>query len=129
MQTYCTDKQVSDSAATATAYMCGVKGNFQTIGVSAKVEVADCESAKIEANQVSSIVQWAQEAGKATGVVTTTRVTHASPSGSYAHVPFRGMESDDDVLYHKLDPKSCNFDIARQLVYNKPGRDIKVSAS
>ena len=27
-RTYCVDSQVADSACTATAYLCGVKGNF-----------------------------------------------------------------------------------------------------
>lgn len=106
--------------------MCGVKANYNTIGVTAAVEVADCESGKLEKNRVSSIVQWAQEAGKSTGIVTTTRVTHASPAGSYAHVPYRDMESDADILKNKLDPKSCNYDIAKQLVTEEPGKNIKV---
>ncbi len=125
-QTYCTDKQVPDSASTATAYMCGVKGNYRTIGVSAAVQVADCDAAKKSENRVESIVKWAQEARKATGVVTNTRVTHASPAGSYAHVPYRDMESDADVLERNLDPRSCDFDIARQLIYDEPGRNINV---
>ena len=126
MQTYCVDKQVSDSAATATAYLTGVKGNYQTIGVSGKVQVVDCESAKLSANRASSIAKWAQDAGKATGVVTTARVTHASPAGVYAHVPYRGMESDGDNKNLELDLKSCNFDIAKQLVFEEPGKNLNV---
>lgn len=118
---------MADSACTATAYMCGIKANYRTIGVSANVKVADCESAKNESNRPSSIIKWAQEAGKATGTVTTTRVTHASPAGGYAHVPLRDMESDADVKSSGLNTTSCNFDIARQLVYYEPGRNLKVS--
>lgn len=126
-KTYCTDVQVADSACTATAYLSGVKTNVRCIGVSAAVKVADCEAAKIPANRPTSILKWAQDAGMATGIVTTTRVTHASPAGTYAHVPFRDMECDADVLKKsKLDPVSCNFDIAKQLVYEEPGKDIKV---
>lgn len=127
LQTYCVDKQVPDSACTATAYMSGVKTNFRAIGVSAKVKSGDCEGAKVEANRVESIVQWAQKAGKATGIVTTTRVTHASPAGSYAHVNHRDMESDEDVKILGLDPKICDFDIAYQLVHEDTGKNIKVS--
>lgn len=127
LQTYCVDKQVPDSACTATAYMSGVKTNFRAIGVSAKVKSGDCEGAKVEGNRVESIVQWAQKAGKATGIVTTTRVTHASPAGSYAHVNHRDMESDEDVKILGLDPKICDFDIAHQLVHEDTGKNIKVS--
>lgn len=125
-KTYCTDVQVADSACTATAYLTGVKTNIRCIGVSAAVKVADCEAAKIPANRPSSVLKWAQDAGMATGIVTTTRVTHASPAGTYAHVPFRDMECDADVVRRKLDPVSCNFDIAKQLVYDEPGKNIKV---
>lgn len=125
-QTYCTDVQVADSACTATAYLSGVKTNVRCIGVSAAVKVADCEAAKIPANRPSSILKWAQDAGMATGIVTTTRVTHASPAGTYAHVPFRDMECDGDVVKKKLDPVSCNFDIAKQLVYDEPGKNMQV---
>lgn len=99
---------------------------MKCIGVSANVKVADCEAAKIESNRPQSILKWAQDAGKGTGVVTTTRITHASPAGTYAHVPYREMECDADVVKKQLDPKSCDFDIAKQLVYEDPGRNIKV---
>lgn len=97
-----------------------------TIGVNAKVKVADCESAKKPSNRPSSIIKWAQDSGKATGVVTNTRITHASPAGAYAHVPYRSMECDNDVRKSDLDPKSCDFDIAKQLIYDEPGKNIKV---
>lgn len=120
------DKQVADSASTSTAYLGGVKANYQTIGVTAKVKSVDCESAKIESNRPSSIIKWAQDAGKATGIVTTTRITDASPAGAYAHVPIRDMECDADILAMALDPQFCDYDIAKQMIYDKVGRDIKV---
>lgn len=106
--------------------MTGVKGNFMTIGVTANVEVGDCEAEHQASNQVASIIEWAQEAGKATGIVTTTKVTHASPAGSYAHTCYRNFESDADVIAVNADPKKCDMDIAKQLVYQKPGKFIKV---
>lgn len=69
-------------------------------------------------NHVDSIAKWAQEAGMATGLVTTTRVTHASPSGVYAHVAFRDWECDTNVTKDNQDPKKCQ-DIASQLIYGK----------
>lgn len=106
--------------------MTGVKTNFRGIGVTAKVKVTDCQGAKIEANRPSSIIQWAQEAGKATGVVTNTRVTHASPAGGYAHVSYREFECDGDIADYKME-KTCSDDIAQQLVEENPGKNIKVS--
>lgn len=70
--------------------------------------------------------RWAQDAGKLTGIVTTTRVTHASPSGAYAHAATRDWESDRDVRKDKVDPEECP-DIAQQLVTGETGRNINVS--
>lgn len=123
------DKQVPDSASTSTAYLRGVKANYMTIGVSAKVKPADCESAKIESNRPTSILKWAQDAGKATGIVTNTRVTDASPAGAYAHVPLRDMECDADVVELGLDTESCDYDIAKQMIHEKVGQNMKVIIS
>lgn len=76
-KTYCVDRQTSDSACTSTAYLSGVKGNYGTIGVNAKVKRKQCEKVN-EDYYTESIASWAQKAGKATGFVTTSRVTHVS---------------------------------------------------
>lgn len=54
--------------------------------------------------------------GKSVGVVTTTRVQHASPSASYAHSADRDWYSDSD-LSSEARQNGCR-DIAFQLVYN-----------
>lgn len=80
-KTYCIDSQVADSGCSATAYLSGVKGNYRTIGLNGKVKRRDCTEGLDESNHAESIAGWAQRAGKGTGVVTTTRITHASPAG------------------------------------------------
>lgn len=124
-KTFCVDKQVADSACTATAYLCGVKANFATIGVTANVTLNDCMAGQDPANQVESIAAWAQKAKKSTGLVTTTTVTNASPAGVYAHVGQRDYESDLQVLQHNQDPKICK-DIADQLVNGNVGKKLNV---
>ncbi|CAH1403562.1 unnamed protein product [Nezara viridula] len=62
--------------------------------------------------------------GKATGVVTNTRVTHATPAAAYAHSASRYWEDDSKIP--PLSRRSCK-DIARQLVEDEPGRNINVS--
>ena len=76
---YCVDRQVPDSACTATAFLGGIKNNYRGIGVTANVSSTQCNFS--EEDVVYSIVKWAQDEGKATGVVTTTRITHATPAG------------------------------------------------
>uniref|UniRef100_A0A8D2PQ72 Alkaline phosphatase n=1 Tax=Zosterops lateralis melanops TaxID=1220523 RepID=A0A8D2PQ72_ZOSLA len=119
-KTYNVDRQVPDSAGTATAYLCGVKGNYQTIGLSAAARHSQCNTTA--GNEVISVLERARKAGKAVGIVTTTRVQHASPSGTYAHVVNRNWYADANV---PLDARQqgCK-DIAWQLVHNV---DINVS--
>lgn len=81
-KTYCVDSQVADSACSATAYLTGVKANIKTIGVTAAVKLTDCKAMNEEKNHVSSIGKWFQDNGRRSGIVTTTRVTHASPTGT-----------------------------------------------
>ncbi|KAJ8867791.1 hypothetical protein PR048_031596 [Dryococelus australis] len=71
----------------------------------------------IEYACVCVCARW-QEAGRSTGLVTTTRVTHATPSGAYAHAD-RSWENDADT------PRPCK-DIAAQLILDQPGKDLNV---
>lgn len=126
-KTYCANAQVADSACTATAYLCGVKTNIVTLGVSPKVEYNNCSMSMDPENHVSSIASWAQAAGKSTGFITTTTLTHASPSGSYAHIANRFFECDADIAAwgSHNDPSTC-MDIAQQLITQSPGRDFDI---
>lgn len=63
-------------------------------------------------------------AGKSTGIVTNTRLTHATPAALYSHSSSRYWEDDSKVP--QVSRKSCK-DIARQLVEDDPGRHINVS--
>ncbi|CAG7733825.1 unnamed protein product [Allacma fusca] len=124
-KTYCTDSQVADSACSATAYLGGVKTNIGTTGVSSAVTRGVCEGQMDTANHVSSILAWAQAAGKSTGVVTTTRITDASPSGNYGHIAERGWNDDLDVKNDGYNPDTCE-DLAKQMILNDPGKNINV---
>lgn len=106
-------------------YLSGVKGNIYTVGVDGRVKLNDCAASMESVNQVSSVADWAQRAGKAAGIVTTTTVTHASPSAAYAHSSNRHFECDADVANNMNDTVDCQ-DIASQLVNNRPGNAFKV---
>ncbi|XP_053612177.1 membrane-bound alkaline phosphatase-like isoform X1 [Plodia interpunctella] len=124
-KTYCVNQQIADSACTATAYLCGVKNNYGTTGVTAAVSRRNCEASLLETNRVESIAEWALAAGKDVGIVTTTRITHASPSGAYAKVANRNWENDAEILLDSQDPERC-ADIAQQLINSDPGKRFKV---
>nr|XP_045602751.1 alkaline phosphatase-like isoform X1 [Procambarus clarkii] len=122
LKTYTLDEQIPDSAATATAFFTGSKVNQNTIGLDGTVFKDQCIASLNPKTWQTSILDWAQKAGKHTGFVTTTRVTHATPAALYAHSPNREWECDAKLgkLGH-----GCR-DIAKQLVEDAPGRDVKV---
>lgn len=122
-QTYNVDRQVPDSAGTATAFLTGVKGNYETIGVNAHVKSQDTNCNLVKDSSVPSILKWAVDGGRHAGVVTTARITHATPAASYAHVAFRDWEND--ALLPKEMDAACK-DIARQLIEDDPGRHLRV---
>ncbi|XP_017024993.1 membrane-bound alkaline phosphatase [Drosophila kikkawai] len=124
-RTYCSNAQVPDSACTATAYLCGVKTNIINIGVSAAVNYNNCTASQDPANRLTSIAEWAQNAGKSTGIVTTTTLTHASPSGAYAKTANRMWECDSDVTSYGADASTC-IDMATQLVTQTPGKNFEI---
>uniref|UniRef100_A0ACB8FBB7 Uncharacterized protein n=1 Tax=Sphaerodactylus townsendi TaxID=933632 RepID=A0ACB8FBB7_9SAUR len=113
-KTYNVDRQVADSAGTGTAYLCGVKANAKTVGVSAAAIHEQCNTTF--GNEVHSILHRAKLAGKSVGIVTTTRVQHASPAASYAHSVNREWYADDDLPNDAIE-QGCK-DMAYQLVHN-----------
>ncbi|XP_046985185.1 alkaline phosphatase-like isoform X1 [Schistocerca americana] len=122
LKTYNADRMVPDSASTATALFSGVKTNFKVVGVDQHVNYTDCAASLDKTRWLHSVLKWAQDAGKDTGFVTTTRVTHATPSALYAHTASRDWECESKM------PASASHckDIARQLVEDEPGKNIKV---
>ncbi|XP_049875870.1 membrane-bound alkaline phosphatase-like [Pectinophora gossypiella] len=127
-KTYCVDAQIADSACTGTAYLCGVKANRGTLGVSAAVARGHCRAAVGSDHHVDSIAAWALQDGRDAGIVTTTRVTHASPAAAYAHSAERDWESDTDVADACADTPAEHRqdDIAKQLVHSFPGNQFRV---
>ena len=79
--TYALDTLVTDSAAAGTALACGVKTNNGMIAQTA------------DGKDVKTLVEAVEELGYATGVVTSTRITHATPAVFYAHNADRDDEN------------------------------------
>ncbi|XP_076620217.1 alkaline phosphatase 4 isoform X2 [Colletes latitarsis] len=122
-KTYNTDKQVPDSAGTATAIFSGVKCRYRVIGLDTRSRFNKCDKATNEVSRLSTIADWAQQSGLATGFVTTTRITHATPAGLYAHTNNRDWECDTSIPKQY---KNCVKDIASQLIEDEPGRNFQV---
>lgn len=82
-KSYSFDDLVTDSAAGATAFACGVKTYNNAIGVNA--DTIACRT----------ILEEAEDRGLATGLIATSSIVHATPACFAAHEPLR-------VLYEEI---------------------------
>lgn len=114
-KTYSWDQQTSDSAPTMTAMVTGYKAREGMLSVNQLTARGECDPAVIAANSLPTILEQAAAAGKATGVVSTARITHATPAATYAHTSVRDWEADSNK------PANCGVkDIAQQLIEVSP---------
>jgi alkaline phosphatase len=101
VKTFSNDAQVTDSAASMSAYMTGVKQNNGVISMSTETRsisptmdgkrtVSRCDNGRA----VPTLAELAKARGMAAGVVTTTSVTDATPAATYAHACHRKLEED-----------------------------------
>ncbi|BDU38809.1 alkaline phosphatase [Vibrio nigripulchritudo] len=111
-KTYNTDMQTPDSAGTATAMVSGVKTKAGIINVNDNVQRGFCNTQK--GNEVKTAFQMAAEKGLSLGVVSTARLTHATPATTYAHSADRNWENDGKLTNIAKDT-GCT-DIAHQFV-------------
>jgi len=111
-RTYSHNFQVADSSSTATAMTTGVKTRSAVVNVSSDVPFGDCAAS--QGRDVRTLWEVAEEQGLATGVVSTARITHATPAATYAHSPHRGWENDA-AMRSAQNASGCT-DIARQLI-------------
>ncbi|NOT32647.1 MAG: alkaline phosphatase, partial [Candidatus Eisenbacteria bacterium] len=82
-QTAASDSRVTDSAASATALACGVQTRNEAIGVDTRGRAH------------RTLLEAAESCGRSTGLVATSRITHATPAAFAAHVPHR---DDEDAI-------------------------------
>jgi len=76
------DKLVVDSACSAAHLASGVDAPSESVGID------------LEGNHVDSVLEIAKRLGKATGLVSDTRLTHATPAAFASHQPHRSLENE-----------------------------------
>lgn len=76
------DVLVVDSAASATQFASGKMAGAEMIG------------SDFEGNRAESMLEVAQSKGKAVGLVSDTRITHATPAAFAAHQQHRSLENE-----------------------------------
>ncbi len=90
-KTFSADDYITDSAAGGTALSAGVKTYNGAIGVDA------------DTVSVKTILEMAEEKGLATGLVSTSAITHATPASFIAHQPSRKMYEEIAADFLKTD--------------------------
>lgn len=112
IKTYNVDLQTPDSAGTMSALMTGIKTNEGIISLPDSTVRGDCNPSA----SLPTFVDLAKAKGKSTAMVTTARVTHATPATTYAHSSDRNWESDHALP--QLAKDSGCLDIASQFVHS-----------
>jgi alkaline phosphatase len=111
-KTYNVDAQTPDSAGTMTAMMSGVKTDVGVIGVDEDIVRGDCST--VAGNELVTALELAEAKGQSTGVISTARITHATPAATFAKSADRNWEDISDMPQEAQDA-GCT-DIAIQLV-------------
>lgn len=115
VKTYNTNAQVPDSAGTATAMHTGVKTRIGVLGIGPEAEKGVCKDAL--AHPLPLLGEEVKARGLALGIVTTTRITHATPASVYSRSADRDWESDTNIPADQQG-QGCK-DIALQLAEAK----------
>lgn len=112
VKTYNVDAQTPDSAGTMTAIISGIKTDVGVIGVDEDIVRGDCST--VAGNEVVSALELAELKGLSTGIVSTARITHATPAATYAKSADRNWEDVSDMPEEAV-AAGCE-DIASQLI-------------
>lgn len=115
VKTYNTDAQVADSAGTATAIMSGYKTTIGTINVEPNEELQGCGNIKAR----PTLAQLSANAGKSVGIISTARITHATPAAMFGYADSRDWEADKDIP-DKVREYGCKSLAAQLVDFNTP---------
>jgi alkaline phosphatase len=91
IKTHSADRYITDSAAAGTAFSTGTKTYGGAIGVD------------MEKKPLKTILEEADEKGLATGLVSTSAITHATPASFIAHQESRNMYEEIAADFLKTD--------------------------
>jgi alkaline phosphatase len=98
---------ITGSAAAATAFASGHKTTVRFLGVGPRDTdlLTGIEPTAEPYAPVASVLEAAKMKGKATGIVSTSRVTHATPAAYGVHIEDRGWDNDimEHLVYNNID--------------------------
>lgn len=114
IKTYNTNAQVPDSAGTATAILSGYKTNIGAVNVRPDTKLDNMFLEGCGGVTTATLTVKAKAAEKSVGIISTARLTHATPAAMFAHSVSRDIEADKD-LQKPFDYEGCKS-IAQQLI-------------
>ncbi len=97
IRTHIADSVVADSAPAATSFATGVRSSDKVIGVGPTNKgllPGESMYEGVAYHPLATVLEGARLLGKATGVVATSRIAHATPAAFYAHAHNRADEQD-----------------------------------
>jgi alkaline phosphatase len=108
VRTYIADSVVADSAPAASAYATGVRTSDKFISAGPHKNTLSSVPIPDEALQyrpLATVLEGARLMKKATGVVSTSRVSHATPGAYISHSASRSLEHDmmEQAVYQNID--------------------------
>ncbi len=109
VSTYSTDSVITDSSSAATAFAAGYKttNGFVSVGPSnsSVLSALEIPPEELQYKPFSTVLEASKLEGKATGLVATSRVTHATPAAFAAHVDNRDNETEimKQMVYENID--------------------------
>ncbi len=105
--TYSAESAITDSAPAGTALATGHKSNSGYVGVlPSKVDMPGVEENPTNAfTPVANVLEGAKQLGKATGIVATSEIQHATPASFSTHVTSRSNYDDigEQQVYQNMD--------------------------
>jgi len=109
VSTYSTDSVITDSSSAATAFATGYKttNGFVSVGPSnaSVLSILENPSEELQYSPLATVLEGSKLEGKATGLVATSRVTHATPAAFASHVDNRDNENEimEQMVYKDID--------------------------
>jgi alkaline phosphatase len=108
IRTWIADSVVADSAPAASAFATGVRTSDKFISVGPQRNTLSSLTPppdELQYRPLATLLEGAKLLGKATGIVATSRVSHATPAAFVAHVSSRSREDDimEQLVYQGVD--------------------------
>lgn len=109
VSTYSTDSVITDSSSAATAFATGYKttNGFVSVGPrnASVLSILESPSEDLQYSPLATVLEGSKLEGKATGLVATSRVTHATPAAFASHVDSRDNENEimEQMVYENID--------------------------